>query len=133
MLINYRNGKSFWSAFKSLNYVPRFINNISKSDWFKHYKNVFLTPTDYTPITIEIPREFEPDPILDAELNVFEVKLAIKRLKTNKAPGKDSVPNEIWKLSTPVLLPFFLLSFRPEGSYGMIPVVCPCVPKFTYK
>jgi len=102
-LMNHQNGKSFWSAFKSLNYVLRIINIISKSDWFKHYKNVFTTPTDYTPISIEIPPEFEPDPILDAEFNVFEVKLAMKRQKPNKAPGKDSVPNEIWKLSTPVV------------------------------
>ena len=33
---------------------------------------------------------------LNKTLNITEVKRAIKKLKKNKAPGEDYIPNEVW-------------------------------------
>jgi len=85
-LSDHRVSKSFWSTFNNLNFKEKIANTISNSSWSNHNSNVFKVTSTYNPITIEIPSEYKPDPILDSDFNVFEVKLALNRLQSKKAP-----------------------------------------------
>jgi len=121
-LMDHKNSASFWSAFKSISLSQhQSPNTIPKPSWFQHFSNVFSVPNFVTPEPIEILSNYEPDPILDEEINVFEIKLALKKLKANKASGKDLVPNEIWKLGSPSMVITLCSIFQLCFSIGRVP------------
>ena len=43
--------------------------------------------------------------VLDSEISLQEVKSKIQKLENNKAPGNDSIANEMIKASSDVILP----------------------------
>jgi len=93
-LHNLKSSQSFWSTFNSRNSSAYAQNTIPKLKWFEHYTNVFTVEGEYVPVSIEVPdNDTNLDPILDADINIFEIKMALNRLKPNKAAGKDLIPN----------------------------------------
>jgi hypothetical protein len=77
---------------------------------------------------IPLQPDYNPDPILDTDFNVFEVKLATKKLKPGKATGNGLIPNEIWKFgSAPILLllgsPFQLCLDRGRVPLSLCEVI----------
>ena len=62
-----------------------------------HFKT--LNETNITPDLTNIPNISLPYvPELDDEITYDEVKQSINRLKTNRAPGIDAIPAEVYKV-----------------------------------
>jgi len=101
-LHNHRNSQAFWSALKLK--IPVTGNHIPPITWHAHFSKVFTATHTQDPTNPAQPTTEPMDPTLDAPVNVFEIKLATKNLKSHKAPGTDEIPNEIWKLRSPQLL-----------------------------
>jgi len=120
-LSNHKNSKSFWSAYRSLNYTPQVMNSISRSSWLNHYNNVFSNQAYIVSPPINLPSAYPPDPILDREFNALEIKLTIKQLKPRKAPGIDRVPNEAWSLGSGVMLRTLCTLFQRCFDSGVVP------------
>lgn len=133
-LLNHKDSKSFWSAFKSLNYSVPANNNIKIDEWYNHFSRVFTIPTPYNPNPIALPTDFTPDPILDTEFNIFEMRVASKKLKAKKAAGIDLIPNEIWKHGSPKLLLLLCSIFQLCYNSGKVPLEwCEAVISPIYK
>ena len=77
---------------------------ISRSRWTENFKEVLNREEPTDPITTEDECESEPNVIIEeivvTEPTLAEVKAAIKRLKSRKAPGIDSVSAELLKAHT---------------------------------
>jgi len=65
-----------------------------KKAWGERSKGIRDIPTD---LSWKAPPQELADTILNKRISVEELKVAIGRLKYNKAPGSDKIPNEIWK------------------------------------
>jgi len=61
------------------------------------------------------------DETLDAPINLFELQLAVKKLKRKKAPGADGIPNEVWKTLTPTYLEHLCGLFNTTYESGNMP------------
>jgi hypothetical protein len=121
-LLNHNNSIEFWDAYKRIQYKPPAPNPINKERWFEHYKSVFSTLGPYVPTSIQIPNDYVSDELLDREFNVFEIQSATKRLKSNKAAGIDLVPNEVWKIGSPMLLLSLCSLFQLCYTTGKVPL-----------
>lgn len=91
-----KDGKQFWDALDVFRKSRKSFktDEIELDTWRDHFSSVFSevaeTPGESNDAIIE-------DNVLDGELTMFELCLAIKKLSKNKAPGSDGIPNEIWK------------------------------------
>jgi len=101
-LVNCSNSKRFWSALK------RFNNKSSSSDtdrvglkeFGNHFTTVFKSSVNDMGNKSSSTSEIVEDEQLDAEFNLFELTIAIKKLSKGKAPGSDGITNEVLKFNT---------------------------------
>ncbi len=121
-LLNVRDSANFWKTIKSFHFKPPTLNTITKAAWFTHFSNVFSTAEEYQIDPIEIPANYIPDTILDADFSVPEIWRACRSLKSNKAAGSDLVPNEILKNASLLLLSHLCLIFQLCYSCGRVPL-----------
>jgi hypothetical protein len=134
-LTNTKSGSSFWSTFKRMNPSPASSNPINSESWFKHFTSVFSIPGGYHVAPILLQPDYNPDPILDTDFNVFEVKMATKKLKPGKAAGNDLIPNEIWKFGSAPILLLLCSLFQLCLDRGRVPlswcevIICPLLKK----
>jgi hypothetical protein len=103
-------------------------NIIPKNTWFQHFKRVFSNTSSRTLSAPGLPTTL--DPILDRDINPFEITLATKQLKAGKSAGPDLLPNEIWKLRTPHLMLYLLSLFQLILDTGKLPVMW-CMARIT--
>lgn len=89
---NLANPQEFWKLCKRLSAKRRIINPIDIQLWEIHLKEKLGTRITHNLLYIEPLR-----PYLEENISKQELKLAIKHLKNNKAPGTDMIPNEILK------------------------------------
>jgi len=118
-----KSPSKFWKTVKLLRMKNASLpTSIDTQKWFKHFNNVF-NPADqlhFPPSSATT--NFAEDGILDREFNIFEVKLALKRLKNKKAAGPDKIPNEIWKYLKGKALENLMSLFQHVYEEGEIPL-----------
>lgn len=98
-LLNANDSKGFWSALDFFRKSGKKADcgEIKLEDWKQHFENVFRSAQ--SSVNIEPSNNLE-DPNLDAQFNMFDLVMAIKKLSKQKAPGSDGIPNEVWKALT---------------------------------
>ena len=68
--------------------------------WQTHFEELLNRPAPINPITMET--IYGPEVMVENP-TLVEIKEAIKSLKNNKSPGKDTIPAEIWKYGGEIL------------------------------
>lgn len=106
---NVKKPTDFWYA---VNYCEKSVksnysNDISIEKWDQFYRS-FYTIAD-EPKIIPISRHHD---FFDADITLEELFNAISKLKNNKAPGYDKIPNEVLKSLTPAWYAYLLNLFN---------------------
>ncbi|KAF4531525.1 hypothetical protein B566_EDAN019253, partial [Ephemera danica] len=86
---------ALYDLLRKFNKAPYVNVNISADDWKNHFRKV-LGGTQYIDNRFILP-SFRYIDELDAPFNEYELLLAVKYLKNNKAPGIDGIPAEFYK------------------------------------
>lgn len=96
------NAKRPTEFFKALAYYrPKFRQQLTKIPTPTHFKSHFSDIFE-SKITIpESPSYLIRDEMLDRDFSRSDLDDAIKKLARNKAPGPDTIPNELWKSLEP--------------------------------
>lgn len=125
-LLDYKDAKGFWHAVNK--HKPKTQSSqsqITTEVWEEHYANIFeepeiiaITPATTTARPVQT---VTLDERLIRGINEQEIRTTIKRLKYNKAPGIDNIPNETWKLFTPTLLTLLTAIFQKCFEVGQVP------------
>ena len=114
------NPKEYWKFVKSLREcnlgggVKNESDSVNPGTWFDYFKALNSSP-EFRKSSFEINVEMVSKNykqfaqkvigVLDSEISLKEVKNEIQKLKSNKAPGNDSIANEMIKASLNVILP----------------------------
>jgi hypothetical protein len=72
--------------------------------------------------------------VLEGEISITELELALKQMKNNKTPGIDGFPSEFFKTFWPYLCYFILRALNYSYYIGKLPLSCrhaiiTCIPK----
>ena len=125
-LWNHENSQQFWNTLNHYRRRSQVMNNIEKTVWYEHFKYVFERDLNAVkePLTFDSNEE-------DQTIAIEEICPAISRLSSNKAPGVDNIPNELWKSSPPEVLKMLSRLFTKCYNAGMVPlswctsIICP--------
>jgi len=121
-LLATRNNQTFWARVKSFNFHADKPCVIPKLAWHSHYSTVFAPPThSKANVFTTIPANYINHAELESEFTQAEVSHQIQRMKANKAPRSDLIPNELWKLHTPSLILHLTTLFTMCLNTGTIP------------
>ena len=89
-----KDSKKFWKILDKMEQKPDdvfFKRSISEQRWTAHFKTIFQSPNGKTPL----PENTSERGPLDYEISDEEIKLGAYILKNGKAPGHDSISNEM--------------------------------------
>jgi hypothetical protein len=114
-LLNHKNSSSFWTAVKSLRPRESAPVPVKATEWNEFYSNLFQSQNSNHIIT---PKTVED---LDHEISIFEINQVLKKMKAKKAPGKDGIPNEVWKCLTPLAIHELTATFNNIYNTGVVP------------
>ncbi len=122
------NAREYWRLLRGKTKKDK--SNVSNDEFYRFFKNV-NSPTDefYTPDedVVNYVNQFELGEIqvmvdeLDVELNIDEIRKAIKQLKHNKSPGMDQLINEYFIHGVSELSPYLLKLFNKLLDLGIFP------------
>lgn len=82
-----------------------------------HFENLFSSSTT----TPSLPLPNSPGVDLDYPISLHEVTCVLHKLKNNKAPGHDGIPNEVWKSLPPTYIKHIQNMFNNILTTGIIP------------
>ncbi|CAG2192045.1 unnamed protein product [Mytilus edulis] len=91
------NPKLFWETIDKLKNNTVKTNPISISDWHKYMKDLYAADKHENPNFIPTAQDFSDTGPLDFPFTCGEVRKGIHKLKNNKQPGIDLIPNEFIK------------------------------------
>lgn len=105
------NPKKLWDLLKKYKNKPKFNSNISMTDFYHHFKNLFSNTDNFLDENVERSAEdlFNQNILvdsLDGEFTVDEVCKAISCLKQNKSAGDDSLIPEVFLDANNFLAPY---------------------------
>ena len=122
--------KSFWHNIKQLHNRSRLTPNITKQEWFDHFYAVFNVNLNANENVVDVLDAHGAednldypgcDVILNAKINVQDIKKSIATLKANKAAGPDGLVSEMFKCSLDEIMPFLLKLFNSMFTSGVFP------------
>ncbi|CAG2226863.1 unnamed protein product [Mytilus edulis] len=91
------NPKLFWETIDKLKNKTAKTNPISISDWHKYMNDLYAADKHENPNFIPTAPDFSDTGPLDFPFTCGEVRKGIHKLKNNKQPGIDMIPNEFIK------------------------------------
>ena len=94
--VSSKDSKQFWKTVSRYTRERREVGNITLEKWENYFKNLFVIPATQVNYVLR-QNTNETNDILDADINLEEVKKAINSLKTNKAAGYDGIPGEFYR------------------------------------
>jgi hypothetical protein len=98
------NGINQFRKSKTSNQIPQ----ITKESWHNHFSTLFSADDEQTLECLG-----ETSTPIGYPITILEFMEATRKLRTNKAPGLDGIPNEVWKAIT-LDSPFDLLKMYNE-------------------
>ena len=125
------NPKLFWKTLDKLKDSDRHrqdedIKNIGADEWYEHFKSLSLKKFEDKSFDDEL-YSFEERSTqdefttLDTRFSMQEIKMAIRKLKNNKANGSDLISNEMLKLGINQLTPIIQKLFNMTLESGQFP------------
>ena len=126
-LINSVNdSKSFWAKLKSLTRKgkAKSTNKISKTDWLKHFENLFANPdenNEFDDLQIVEPDSEIEELIFNSEITDDEILFAVKSMKAGKSPGPDGILPEMFTSIIEIMLPILNKLLNRIFAQGQFP------------
>ena len=94
-ILRTKDSQKFWFLINSFRYIIKTCNeHIDLNTWTNYFKKVYESDIN---VNEHILLNNNSDPILDAEINLEEIYLALNKCKDNKAPGVDGITFEFLK------------------------------------
>jgi hypothetical protein len=125
---NLNDSKKFWESIRSVRPRSSGRSNITKAQWFDHFKSVFNDDindddddNDDVLVDGEMYVDVLPHDMLNGTISEFEVMNAIRALKANKAAGPDCLIGEFYKNSAECIVPFLVKYFNYIFDKGLFP------------
>ena len=124
--VNAGNQKLFWEKLKRIfkNTKNEKDNNfVTTDEFYNHFSNLnesTVEPTRSRQYRTVINNDHEKGP-LDFTFTEEELDKAIKKLKSNKSPGPDNIPNEFLKVTKTSFLPALVMLFNKILESGNFP------------
>lgn len=118
VLLNHRASSDFWHAVKKMKSREYQRVQIHPDNWVDHFENLFSSSI----ITPSHPLPDSPAADLDYPISLNEITCVLHKLKNNKAPGHDGIPNEVWKSLPPIYVQHIQNMFNNILTTGNIPV-----------
>lgn len=121
------DSKAFWNAIRSVRPRAGAPENISRDQWFNHFKKVFDSDAINNSNEEEVaePEAYDylnpNDNMLNEPILENEIISAIQSLKSNKAPGPDGLIGEFYKNGREHILPFLIKFFNYIFDNGLFP------------
>ncbi|RUM94596.1 MAG: hypothetical protein DSZ28_02380 [Thiothrix sp.] len=122
---NLGDSKIFWKQIRSLMFKPQIQNNIEKNAWVQHFKRIYSNDASDNVLQMPIPSplldgdaDFE---YLESEITPDEIRRSIKSLKTGKAPGPDTILNEMIICSADCVVHYLTKLFNAILDNGTFP------------
>jgi len=97
-ILKTKDASAFWSAINKFRSKQPNQINATISQLFAHYKATFSSNETNHATKDSISIEYK-DTLLDSIISFTELEFHLKKLKNNKAPGPDKIPNEFIKNS----------------------------------
>lgn len=95
-LNNVKDAKEWWAIAHELKSKQFVIGtHVSLNDFVVHFKQLLAPIAISPPISYAAP--YIQDPLLDAPIQLDEIKLVLRHAKNGKAPGMDRIPYEFYK------------------------------------
>ena len=108
-LINSVNdSKSFGQNFLTRKGKTKITNKISKTDWLKHFENLFANPdenNEFDDLQIEDPDSEIEELIFNSAITGNEILIAVKSMKAGKSPGPDGILPEMFTSIREIMVP----------------------------
>ena len=122
-LVNSLNDSgAFWSMIKRLTRRSTPLPNIDMEAWKKHFETVFGTKNSSGSVDSGRGEVITHD-TLDKEISREEVRSAINKLKSSKAPGLDGLPGGCLKVTGDKVVPFLTKLFNEMFSTHCFPKI----------
>eukprot|EP00745_Piridium_sociabile_P015926 TRINITY_DN2374_c0_g1_i12.p1 TRINITY_DN2374_c0_g1~~TRINITY_DN2374_c0_g1_i12.p1 ORF type:complete len:1135 (+),score=79.90 TRINITY_DN2374_c0_g1_i12:1880-5284(+) len=123
---NLNDSKKFWDTIRSVRPRSGCQSNISKEQWFNHFKSVFSS--EYTSENESLEPDLvyvnaSHDDIVNCCISEIEIRNAIGALKSNRAAGPDGIIGEFYKNSADCIIPFLVKYFNYIFDNGLFPEV----------
>ncbi len=128
------NYKTFWSGVKSL--LGKSVTqatSISSLQWVDYFKNILnIKDVNIDEDFVTFAKQYilqnastliddDSDNILNKEITLKEITIALSALKLGKACGPDGLPPEMWKHGGNILLPYLHVLFNCIFNSGDFP------------
>ena len=124
LIASIKSQKLFWDQVNKISKKrTQPANNISPESWFNHFKELLERDVNCSDRPQwEQERGVEND-YLNRPISIEEVTLAIRKLKTQKAPGPDGIIGELLKYAwkNDLILNFFVKLFNSLFENGIFP------------
>lgn len=91
-LASIKNAKDFWCAVKIIRASPKVPCQVSDEDWVTFYHNMLPARNNFLDIS-----GFSTVDVLDSDISIQELNLALSKLSVKKSPGPDGITNEFLK------------------------------------
>ncbi len=117
---NIKNTRDFWTVVRRYRGITSGVSaTITSHDWITHFQTL-LNPV----VSCVIPSYVFPNrtnEILDAAFTISEIRMTLKILQKDKAPGYDGLPYEFYKAVPEVLIEKIVRHFNGILNSGEIP------------
>ena len=123
------NPKEYWKLINSLKEEEKEDpeSTIELDKWYTYFRSLNKIPEKYKTRIEEINKIVKNSPTfceLDYKITSSEIIKAISKLKSGKAVGLDSLPNEILKSGSTILVPILQKLFNLVFTSGIYPSKC---------
>ena len=123
------NPKEYWKLINSLKEEEKEDpeSTIELDKWYTYFRSLNKIPEKYKTRIEEINKIVKNSPTfceLDYKITSSEIIKAISKLKSGKAVGLDSLPNEILKSGSTILVPILQKLFNLVFTSGIHPSKC---------
>ena len=130
------NPKEFWKLLEKLNISNRVdidpTDAVDSQNWETHFSKLLnenrstLFDTQHQKVVENMISDYDSQPHttnlnLDYPVTEDEIKICVKKLKTGKSSGTDSISNEMLKAASPYIMPYLLKLFNDILDSGNFP------------
>jgi exonuclease III len=123
LLQSSKDSTLFWSLIKRTKAKKTQQPKIDLNVWKNHFERILgqHEASEFDQTNEELLEDLTLDPDLDSKITELEVRQAIRRLKSGKAPGLDDISGDFLKSAENIVTPFLTKLFNHLYDRGVFP------------